>query len=162
SDPRGVYFAERPSLAGSRVAFLFPGQGAQSPGMVADLAIAFPEVREAFEAFDAALRSRGRAPVGPRGFPPPAFTEGERAAVGAASVGLLRLLKGLGLEAELAAGHSYGELVALHAAGCLSAEDLAALSEARGRLILEAVGGAEPGTMAALSVGPDGLGDLLD
>ena len=47
------------------VAFLFPGQGSQSLGMLGDLALAFPEVREAFEAFDAALLAAGR----PRGRP---------------------------------------------------------------------------------------------
>ena len=52
------------------------------------------------------------------------------------------------------AGHSYGELVALHAAGVLDARDLAELSSARGRLMLEAGHGAA-GAMAAILAGPD-------
>ncbi len=74
-DPMGIEFAERPILEGGRVAFLFPGQGAQRPEMLRELAVAFPEVRGGFEAFDAALRAAGRAPIGPVVFPPPAFDD---------------------------------------------------------------------------------------
>ena len=41
------------------MAFLFPGQGAQSPGMLRELAVVFPEVRQAFEEFDRVLAGRG-------------------------------------------------------------------------------------------------------
>ena len=81
-------------------------------------------------------------------------TDVAQPAIGAACVGMLRLLRSLGLEPDMVAGHSYGELVALHAAGVLDAEALAELSEARGRLMQEAGRGA--GAMAALLAGPDG------
>jgi acyl transferase domain-containing protein len=166
-DPRGIFFAERPEWTGARVAFVFPGQGSQYRGMLADLTVAFPEVRAAFDQFDRVLRTRGRRPVGPLVFPQPAFRDDQREAqravlaapdvaqpaVGASSVGLLRLLGALGLEPDVVAGHSYGELVALHAAGSLTADALAELSEARGRILMEAAG-PEPGVMAALSAGP--------
>ena len=174
-DPRGIYAAERPAFAGAPVAFLFPGQGAQSPEMLAELAVAFPEVRAGFEAFDAALRRLGRTPVGPLVFGPPAFSADDRdrrkaalmspevaqPAIGAAAVGLLNLMGRLGLAPDLVAGHSYGELVALHAAGSFSAEALAELSEARGRLMQAAVG-PEPGAMAAVAAGPDRIGAVLE
>jgi len=175
SDPRGVYYAEAPAFRAAPVAFLFPGQGSQSPGMLGELAIAFPAVRGAFEEFDAALAACDRPPVGPRVYPPHAFTPEERAdqaaalrppevaqpAVGAAGVGVLRLLAELGLRPDVAAGHSYGEFVALHAAGCLTAPALAEISEARGRFLLDAAGD-EPGTMAALPVGPDRVKEVLN
>jgi acyl transferase domain-containing protein/NAD(P)H-dependent flavin oxidoreductase YrpB (nitropropane dioxygenase family) len=174
-DPSGLFFSDRPTWPDARLAFVFPGQGAQYPGMLADLAIAFPEVREAFETFDAALRVRGRQPVGPRVFPPPAWSDGARTeqtaalrattvaqpAVGAACVGLLRLLDSLGVEPHLLAGHSYGELVALHAAGALTVEGLAELSDARGRFMLAAAG-REPGSMAAIAAGPEAAANVLD
>jgi len=173
-DPRGVYYAERAEFAGGPVAFLFPGQGAQAPDMLADQAVAFPEVRAGFEAFDAALRRLGRDPVGPRVFGPPAFSEPERArrragllapevaqpAVGAACLGLIRLLDALGLTPDLVAGHSYGEFVALHAAGSFSAEALVELSEARGRFLREAAG-EMTGAMAAVATGPERIGEVL-
>ena len=105
-------------------------------------------------------------PVGPLIFPPPAFgddaeAEDQRAlmetdvaqpAVGAACVAMLRLLEQLGCEPDLCGGHSYGELVALHAAGVLSASALAELSQARGRFMREA-GRGIAGSMAALLAG---------
>ena len=84
-DPRGVYFAERPAFAGRPVAFLFPGQGSQSLEMLGDLAVAFPEVREAFDDVRRrADRATGRPPVGPRVFPPPAFDDAAASAPQAA------------------------------------------------------------------------------
>ena len=101
--------------------------------MLRDLAIHFEDVRRAYEEFDATLLAIGSEPIGQRIFPPPAFDEAARRrqaealratevaqpAIGAASVGLLRLLAKLGVKPEMTAGHSYGELVALHAAGAL-------------------------------------------
>ena len=174
-DPRGIHYAAEPSFRGSPVAFLFPGQGAQRPGMLGELAIAFDPVRVAFEEFDAALRALGRPAVGARVFPPPAFSDEERSnridalrspevaqpAVGAASVGLFHLLGELGLKPDMAGGHSYGEFVALHAAGALPTAALAEVSEARGRFLLEAIGD-EPGTMAALPVGPERAREVIN
>ena len=74
ADPRGVYFAERPGLSGQKVAFLFPGQGAQTVGMLGELAIHFEEVRRAYEEFDAAILALGHEPIGPRSFLLPSST----------------------------------------------------------------------------------------
>ncbi|MEO6810492.1 MAG: beta-ketoacyl synthase N-terminal-like domain-containing protein, partial [Isosphaeraceae bacterium] len=175
NDPRGVFFAEQPAHSGAKVAFLFPGQGSQTPRMLNDLAIAFPEARQAFETFDAALLAIGKPAVGPLVFPPPSFSDLEReaqraalaatnvaqSAVGAASTAMLHVLQALGVRPDLVAGHSYGELVALHAGGVMTAEALAKVSEGRGRLIMGAIDG-DPGTMAALTIGPDRLGEVLD
>ncbi len=175
TDPRGVHYADRPAFAGEPVAFLFPGQGSQALEMLGELALAFPEVREAFEATDAALLAAGRPAITPLVFPPTTLddagrerarhaltaTEVAQPAVGAASVGMLRLLASLGVMPGSVAGHSYGELVALHAAGCLTAESLAVLSEARGRLMREAAGSA-PGAMAAIAAGADRVAGLLE
>jgi len=173
-DPRGVFFAAQPAWSGQPLAFIFPGQGAQSPGMLREPALAFPEVRKAFEEFDRVLFAKRSQPLGPIIFPPPAFDEEAREqcrralmqtdvaqpAVGAACVGMLRLLRNLGCEPDLVAGHSYGELVALHAAGVLSAPALAELSLARGRFMQEAGHGAS-GAMAALLAGPDDVEKLI-
>ncbi len=106
----------------------------------------------------------GRPAVGPLVFPPPspprsaraaaslAATDRAQPALGAASVGLLRLLGSFGIEADLLAGHSFGELVALHAAGSIGVAGLARLAHERGRLMLAALGD-EPGAMAAVAAG---------
>jgi acyl transferase domain-containing protein/NAD(P)-dependent dehydrogenase (short-subunit alcohol dehydrogenase family)/acyl carrier protein len=174
NDRRGIYYAEQSSFGSENLAFLFPGQGSQSVGMLGELAINFEEVRQAYEDFDAALAGAGSEPIGTLVFPPPAFdsatrqkqadalrpTEVAQPAIGAASVGLLRLIQSLGLEPNFVAGHSYGELTALHAAGAMDARGLAVLSLHRGRLMKEA-GGEHPGAMAALMTGPETVSDLL-
>ena len=173
-DRRGVVFEARPTWAGAKVAFVFPGQGAQSPGMLRDLAVTFPVVRDAFEEFDRMLLAGGGPPVGPLIFAPPVFgavaeaedqralmpTEVAQPAVGAACLAVLRLLEQLGCQPDLCGGHSYGELVALHAAGALSASALAQLSQARGRFMRDAARGND-GAMAALVAGPDDVEQLL-
>ncbi len=173
-DPSGIAFAESGRWAKARVAFLFPGQGSQSPGMLEEVSLLFPEIIDAFDAFDKALTGRGRPPVGPKVFPPPARDDDEferqkqelaspevsQPAIGAASLGLLQILSNLGLEPRALAGHSYGEIVALHAAGVFSRDALAELSEARGRFLIEAVG-EEPGTMLAVQAGPADLDSLI-
>ncbi len=175
TDPRGLSLEDPACSVEDGVAFVFPGQGSQYPDMLRELAVVFPEVRETFESFDRALRLRGGEPVGPKIFSAPAFeesgqdarrevlrpTEVAQPAVGAACLAMLRLLESFGLEAGALAGHSYGELVALQAAGSLTEEGLAALSEARARLILGAIG-EDPGTMAAVGAGPDRVAELLE
>ncbi len=175
SDPSGIYFTEAPLGRDGKVAFLFPGQGSQYPNMLRELALTFPEVREAFERADSALeevwsdRSLHRLI-----FPPPAFTPEEEAAqqarltatdvaqpaLGAAGIAALRLLERLGLRAEMVAGHSYGEYVALCAAGALDERTLTLLSAARGRCIVQAAH-QDLGCMAAAPEGAARVADVL-
>jgi acyl transferase domain-containing protein/NAD(P)H-dependent flavin oxidoreductase YrpB (nitropropane dioxygenase family)/NAD(P)-dependent dehydrogenase (short-subunit alcohol dehydrogenase family) len=173
-DPRGVYFAEAPLAADGSVAFLFPGQGSQYPGMLRDLALAFAEVLGTFEAATRRLAGRFPQPLATYVYPPPWFSpEEQRAreealkqtnvaqpALGAAGLGMARLLGALGVEPAAAAGHSYGEYVALCAAGALGEDGLYDLSEARGRAIIESAAG-ELGTMAAVQGGHEAVAAAL-
>lgn len=173
-DLRGVYFSESPLNGEGRLAFLFPGQGSQYPNMLADLAVAYPAVREVFERSDAILKDRLEKPLTTFVFPTPAFTREEelahreglaqayitQPAIGTASLALFHLLTDLGLHPHMVAGHSYGEYVALCVAGAMSEEDLILLSEARGRL-MAGNGESDSGTMAAVSAGVDQVSALV-
>jgi acyl transferase domain-containing protein/NADP-dependent 3-hydroxy acid dehydrogenase YdfG len=146
-----------------KIAFLFPGQGSQYVEMGRTLAIRHPLVRAALDAAEESFRKAGREPLFPRMFPPPAWTEAERRsqesaltatewaqpAIGALSKGMLDLLASFGVRPQQVAGHSYGELVALHAAGAIDAEALWTASRVRGDLM--AADGQDRGTMAAVS-----------
>lgn len=174
-DPRGIYCVEEPLAREGKLAFLFPGQGSQYPNMLRDLAVHFPEVRAEFERADRVLAQRLPKPLSSFIFPPPAFTpEEERAqqqaltqtnvaqpALGTVDMALFHLFQKLGVQPDLVAGHSYGEYVALCAAGVFDAETLAILSEARGRYIIEEAK-QDLGTMAAVQAGPDQVAEALD
>ncbi len=163
NDPRGIYFAERPLAAEGKLAFLFPGQGSQYPHMLQDLLILFPEMQWVFEQADRILAEKLEKPLSSYVFPPSSFSPEEekqrkqaltqtniaQPALGAADLAMFGLLHELGLRPDMMAGHSYGEYVALAAAGVFSTETLLALSEARGRFIVEGTG-KEPGVMAAI------------
>ena len=173
-DPRGVFYRAVPDFAGKLVAFLFPGQGSQSPGMLADLAMTFPTILDTFDTFDATRSADGLSPIGPVVYPTPAMdaearnrsiqalaeTDVAQPALGAASVGILRLLGSFGIEPDVCGGHSFGELVALHAAGSIGVGGLARLAGERGRLMLESLGD-NPGGMAAVSAGWERVAPLL-
>ncbi|MGH3888543.1 MAG: SDR family oxidoreductase [Pseudonocardiaceae bacterium] len=150
----GVFLAPDDQTTG-QVAFLFPGQGSQRPGMLADLFVAFPRLRRFLQLGD---RWAGAM------FPPAAFGQEESArqraaltdtrvaqpALGVAGLAMHELLTSLGVHPDHLGGHSYGELVALAAAGAVDPAALLELSEARGQAILAAAG-TDPGTMAAVA-----------
>src|ERR687887_2145727 len=109
------------SLRNLRMAFIFPGQGSQNPGMGKDLAEKFPVARQVFEEADDAL---GFA-ISRLCFEGPAedlqLTENTQPAILTVSVAAFRAMmeKGIGAPAFVA-GHSLGEYSALVAAGALS------------------------------------------
>ena len=135
-DLRGVYyFPHQPSF---KVAFLFPGEGSQRVNMLSEATIAFPEVRMSLESASDLLASKLEKPLANYIFPPPAFTEAERAtqemflnqtrialpAMGAANIAMLRLLESLNVIPDMVAGRGCGEYVALCAAGSISQSEM--------------------------------------
>jgi acyl transferase domain-containing protein/acyl carrier protein len=171
SAPGGLRYEAGPAPTG-RVAFLFPGQGAQYVGMGAELAIHEPRAQAVWDAHG--CLDSGDRPLHRVVFPPPAFTDEDRAAQQALlirtewaqpalavhSLALLRVLEGLGLRPDCVAGHSFGELVALHCSGVFSAADLVRLARRRGEEMAAAAG--IPGTMVAVGGGRDEIADALD
>ena len=165
-DPRGIYYATNPAANAGKVAFLFPGQGSQYPNMLAQLAMNFAELRQAFDHAEESLAEHLEKPLGRYIFPPSTFTpqqeheaiqsltrtEIAQPALGAAGMGMFHLLTRFGLEPDFLAGHSYGEYVALCAAGALAESDLARLSHLRGTVIVEATK-ETPGSMVAFDAG---------
>ncbi|MFF4454442.1 SDR family NAD(P)-dependent oxidoreductase [Streptomyces goshikiensis] len=162
----GVHVREETADPG-RVAFLFPGQGSQRVGMLGELFTAFPALRE--------LLDEAPAPVVSAVFPPGAFSAGARAAqraavtdtrvaqpaLGLAGAAAHRLLERLGVRPDCVAGHSYGELTALWAAGVYGTPDLLRLSARRAEAIVAAAG-ADPGSMAAVSAAPEEVREIAE
>ncbi|MFP4421979.1 MAG: SDR family NAD(P)-dependent oxidoreductase [Desulfococcaceae bacterium] len=149
----GIFLGEgdRPGDLG----FVFPGQGSQYVNMGRDLVCRFPEAMEALEWAGPDIANAI--------FPEPAWSpEGEKEqadalrrtdraqpAIGAISLAMTRILERFGVRPGAAAGHSFGELCALFAAGWIDAPTLLRLALARGRLMAEA-GGPDAGSMLAV------------
>jgi [acyl-carrier-protein] S-malonyltransferase len=144
-------------VSNPQLAFVFPGQGSQSIGMLAELAELHPVVREAFvEASDGAgvdlwaLSQGGPEEMLNR-------TEYTQPALLAAGVAVWRLWQQQGgVQPSVLAGHSLGEYSALVAAGALTLKDGAHLVRLRGQLMQDAAP-AGTGAMAAVLGTEDAL-----
>ena len=140
-DARGAYYWDRPVGLEGGLAFLFPGEGSQYPGMMADLCLHFPEVLAQFDTSDRiALESGERALPSDllfdtsAGDAESAYRSAEIAVnvVLSSQWAIERLLRRLAIRPDASAGHSSGELLALAAAGALEVD--ATLEGRLGRL----------------------------
>jgi len=134
------------------IAFVFPGQGAQTIGMGKALADAYPEARAVFDEVDAALGEKLSDLIWEGEIETLTLTENAQPALMATSMAAMAALKaeGIGLDrAAFVAGHSLGEYSALCAAGTLSLADTARLLRIRGRAMQAAVPVGQ-GAMAAV------------
>ncbi|MEO0584840.1 MAG: beta-ketoacyl synthase N-terminal-like domain-containing protein, partial [Bacteroidota bacterium] len=163
--PKGIYYRPQGINPGTqKVAALFAGQGAQYVGMGKALANAYPVVAQAFENTDALYQKSGQKVLSQTIFPIPVFSNEERKsqqkvltqtqhaqpAIGTLSMGQYNLLKQAGFQADFTAGHSFGELTALWAAGVYDEATFLALAKARGEAMALQNPNADPGTMMAV------------
>ncbi len=163
----GAHAADAPLPADKRrLAFLYPGQGSQRPGMMRDLHERFPGFRATVAGLGAAARRDsgfdladllyGGAPGAAGDTGPEAEELGRRIAstevcqplLGTVQIAATRLLADLGVRPDLVLGHSVGEFAAAAAAGALTAEDTVRLLVHRGAIVREAESGLRGGMLA--------------
>ncbi|MEW6443028.1 MAG: type I polyketide synthase, partial [bacterium] len=133
-DRGGIYYFDEPLDPCGRIVFLFPGEGAQYPDMLADLCPLFPAVRRCFDRTDRSFLKRGKGHLlSDAVFPRSCFRDEDRQrssrllweidtaveAVFTANLALFSLLTGLGVRPSVLLGHSSGEYAALQASGML-------------------------------------------
>ncbi|AMV38764.1 beta-ketoacyl synthase N-terminal-like domain-containing protein [Planctomyces sp. SH-PL62] len=127
-DSRGAYFWEAPAGRDGGVGLLFPGEGSQYPGMLADLCPHFPEVRARFDAADRlAIESGAIEPPSDGLFGTTDESELWRMGTAinvvlTAQWALHGLLRNLGVRPTAVVGHSSGEFLALAAAGAVQVD----------------------------------------
>jgi polyketide-type polyunsaturated fatty acid synthase PfaA len=163
--PKGIYY--RPSgidVHQNKVVALFAGQGSQYVGMGKALANAFPLVAQAFEQADQLYHTTQATPLSQKIFPVPAFQQTEKdqqqeeltqtqfaqPAIGALSMGQYKTLRQAGFTPHFTAGHSFGELTALWAAGVYDDDTFLKLAKARGEAMAMDTPNQDTGTMLAV------------
>lgn len=170
SAAEGIYY--RPAPLAGEVALLFPGQGSQYLGMGGDLAMAFDSARRVWDR-TRELTLATDARLDEVVFPTPAWSEAERvrqaqrltdtrwaqAGIAAVSAAQLGLLRALALSFAAVAGHSFGEVTALHAAGAIDEATLLRVARRRGELMAQAAD--RPGAMLAVAAAPSEVTAVL-
>lgn len=144
--PRGIYFRPQGKTFDGKTVALFPGQGSQYVNMARDIANDYPEMRQSLETLDDIAINELGHDLSSVIYPIPAFSEEEQQAqrqqltdtanaqpaLGAISAGYFSALRNMGFAPDFVAGHSYGEVTALWAAGVLSEKDFHRVSLTRG------------------------------
>ena len=140
-----------------RVALVYPGQGAQRPGMAQTLHAAFPVYRAVIDAAHECLVGTSAEDLRHHLLADPddkaaaealTRTELTQPALFVVGCAMTALLHSFGVRPGALIGHSIGEYVAAHVAGVFGFEDALQLVAARGRLM----GATAPGAMLALSM----------
>lgn len=145
-----------------KYAFLFPGQGAQVPGMIKDVCEAFPESRKVIDDISAItgvdmpklLWETEQAEL--------SRSDNSQLAITAASIAVMKALETKGIVPSAAMGFSLGEFPALYASGVLSFEDVIKVVQVRGKIMQEVCekiaaenAGHAPGMTAVLGLPPE-------
>ena len=145
----------------SKIAFIFPGQGAQKAGMGKDF---YEETSTGREVFDRASELLGFS------MPELCFAENDRlditeytqAAMVTTSIAMMKvLMEETGIRPDVAAGLSLGEYCALYAAGVMSADDAITTVRRRGILMQEAVPVGIGAMAAVLAMAAEKIEDVL-
>lgn len=144
--PDGRFFLGRVGEE-ARVGFLFPGQGSGQGTGGGALRRRFAEAADVYDR--AGLPATGDMVA----------TDVAQPRIVTGSTAGLRVLDALGLEADIAVGHSLGELTALHWAGAMDDRALLDAARVRGRAMAEH---SASGTMASLAAGPEQAGTLTE
>ncbi|MFK7936936.1 MAG: beta-ketoacyl synthase N-terminal-like domain-containing protein, partial [Saprospiraceae bacterium] len=165
--PKGIYFRDRALPTDGKVVALFSGQGSQYVGMGKEIANAFPTLRRSFAQADLEHRfstCEDAKRLSQTIFPIPVFnnadqkaqqleltqTQNAQPAIGTLSMGLFKILKNAGLNVDFAAGHSFGELTALWAAGVYDDATFIKLATKRGEVMGTPNTTGDAGTMLAV------------
>ncbi len=133
-EQQGIFYRERPAVR-PRVAFVFPGQGSQYDGMLRELVRDAPAAAAAMRDFDATMTRLGYPTFSKLAWETPTQLGSDvwstQVSILLADAIVLSALGELGIAADLVLGHSYGEFVALYAAGAWDLETAVRMTRAR-------------------------------
>ena len=143
-----------------KVAFVFPGQASQYPGMGKELAEMYPSAKAVFEEADQALGFSISKMCFEGSEEDLKLTANTQPAILTCSIATYRVLEEKGLAPDFVAGHSLGEYSALVAAGSLKFADAVRLVRKRGSFMQEAVPAGKGAMAAIMGLSPAVVSDV--
>jgi [acyl-carrier-protein] S-malonyltransferase len=143
-----------------KVAFVFPGQASQYPGMGKELADTYPVAKSVFDEADKALGFSISKMCFEGSEEDLKLTENTQPAILTCSVATYRILEEKGLAPDFVAGHSLGEYSALVAIGALKFADAVRLVHKRGKYMQEAVAAGKGAMAAIMGLSPAVVADV--
>lgn len=151
----------------NKYAFLFPGQGAQTPGMIKDLCDTHPEARKIVDSVTEITGVDMPKLLWETELEELSRSDNSQLAIATASIASMKALESEGITPSAAMGFSLGEFPALYAAGVLSFEDVIKVVRQRG-LIMQATcekiaaenAGHAPGMAAVLGLLPEQVSEV--
>jgi acyl transferase domain-containing protein/NAD(P)-dependent dehydrogenase (short-subunit alcohol dehydrogenase family) len=170
---RSFYAEGKPE---GRMGLVFPGQGSQRTNMLLDLSCQFPALLDRWRQVDDRVADASElVRISECVYPVPVFDDEQartqeqalratriaQPALAAASLGLLDVLAEFGVHADAFAGHSFGEFIALHAAGAIDDDTLLHLARQRGECMERACTQTE-GSMLAVSAPLEAVESVLE
>jgi [acyl-carrier-protein] S-malonyltransferase len=143
-----------------KVAFVFPGQASQYPGMGKELADMYPSAKAVFDEADKALGFSISEMCFEGSEEDLKLTANTQPAILTCSIATYRVLEEKGLAPDFVAGHSLGEYSALVAAGSLKFADAVRLVRKRGSYMQEAVPAGKGAMAAIMGLSPAVVSDV--
>lgn len=145
-----------------KYAFLFPGQGAQVPGMIKDVAETFVEARKTLDEISEIIGRDITKLLWESEAQTLSRSDNSQLAITAASLAICSVLKSKGIVPSAAMGFSLGEFPALYISGVLSFEDVIKVVQERGKIMQEVCEqiakeneGNAPGMLAVIGLAPE-------
>jgi [acyl-carrier-protein] S-malonyltransferase len=143
-----------------KVAFVFPGQASQYPGMGKELADTYPVAKDVFEEADKALGFSISKICFEGSEEDLKLTANTQPAILTCSVATYRVLEQKGLAPDFVAGHSLGEYSALVAAGALKFSDAVRIVRKSGTYMQDAVPAGKGAMAAIMGLSPAVVADV--
>ena len=145
----------------SKMAFVYPGQGCQAPGMGKDIYENYESARKVFDRASKTLKKDLEELCFAGSMEELSLTENTQPAILTVSIAMTEVLKSHGIMPDAVAGLSLGEYSALVASGAMTLEEAVSLVRTRGLLMQNEVPQGKGGLLAVVGLSPEKVEEAI-